>query len=154
MCAKELISKSSSWQIRPYNTQTARLLRNNPVTNDWPEYNTKLHLGVRLQSLSFGQCGVLIYCHYSLVHSDSLDCTCQGPIYGSNRNVQLFTKDYYYLIFEIIRLVKIVHMRWKNLITRLKLQYLKAFNCMQTNYWYQIVSLVFSRNTCYHLTMC
>ena len=47
-----------------------------------PEYNTKLHLVVRLQSRSFEECKMLLNLHGS---------TCKDPNYESNRTVQLFT---------------------------------------------------------------
>ena len=39
-------------------------------SNKWPEYDTKLHLIVRLKSWTFGECGVLFHYHYSEVHFD------------------------------------------------------------------------------------
>ena len=38
------------------------------LTNGFPEYDTKLHLIVRLQPWSFGDCGVRLHCHDSQVH--------------------------------------------------------------------------------------
>ena len=39
------------------------------------------------------ECELLLHCHYSQVHSDSI---CSGLIYWSNRTVQSFKRDYYY----------------------------------------------------------
>ena len=63
-----------------------------PLSNECSGYDTKLHLTVRLQYWSFGECVVpfrAITFRYTLTWVCS---TCQGPICRSNRTVWLFTK--------------------------------------------------------------
>ena len=45
----------------------------------------------------FGECGVPLDCYCSQIHSDP---EWLYLIYGSNRTVQSFTKDYYHYLFE------------------------------------------------------
>ena len=43
-----------------------------PTQKTWaPRYDTKLHQVVRLHSWNSGECGVLLHCHYFLLHSAS-----------------------------------------------------------------------------------
>ena len=40
-----------------------------PIPNEYPRYDIKLHLIVRLKFRSFGEWGVSLYCYYSQVHN-------------------------------------------------------------------------------------
>ena len=63
-------------------------------TLKYTESDTELDLMVRLQSWRFGKCGVLLYCHYSLVHSDLEWCddTPSAPL-----NTSTSSKPFYFL---------------------------------------------------------
>ena len=66
-----------------------------PLPNEYPKYDTKEHLMVRLQSWSFGDCGVPFHGHLSEDIFDS-DCrTSLSSIYRSNRtNVLAMTLNF------------------------------------------------------------
>ena len=76
-CREEYISWTSLIQ-KPNHLGGLRICRLNfcrgvrpcHIDHECPGYHTKLHMMVRLQSWSFGECGVSFHCHYSQVHSE------------------------------------------------------------------------------------
>ena len=63
-----IMDRLVGWDYKICQLYFCRGIRSHPP-NKCPGYDTELHLMVRLQSWSFGECGVLLHCHYSQVHS-------------------------------------------------------------------------------------
>ena len=59
------------WQILEYDEYILlRQVRPNLTKRKYPRCDIKLHVKMRYSFKGFGECGVLLYCHYTQIHSD------------------------------------------------------------------------------------
>ena len=120
--------------------------------NKYPGYDTKLHLMVRLQSLSFEKYEVSLHCHYSQVHSDPRVVVLVRVLSMDQSNHLLYLKPFNCVQTTdkyLIELLVFNSNTWKHLTVCRQMISIK----LDRDIWY-LELLMLDRNTWNYLTVC